>query len=167
MSAGFNSSDKYTTGEIWDADQTNGLAEDNGMEACYECGCDVHEDDLYYHADEGFCESCYNDRFMSCESCSDATEHDDTVEVHRSRPASDGGNTIHWTELWCHHCASNDTTHCSDCNECHQDDSTHHSDHDDEVRCNSCHETHENLIAEQQQSEEETDGTPIEEYACV
>lgn len=168
MTTGSNSSDKYTVSEMWDADQTNGLAEENGMESCYECGGDVHADELYYAYDDVYCESCYNDRFTSCESCSDPTEHRNTLEVHRSRPASDGSSApIHWTEWWCYNCAEGEAVHCSDCNECHQDDSIQHSDHDDEVRCNSCHETHENQIAEQQQSEEETDGTPIEEYACV
>jgi len=127
----------------------------------------VHDDELYYHHDEGYCESCYSDRVMNCENCSDPTEHDDTFEVHRARPASDGGNTIHWTEMWCHHCAGGEATCCSDCSECHEADGIQHSDHDDEVRCNTCHETHENQIAEQQQSEVQTDETPIEQYAPV
>ena len=168
MTTGSNSSDKYTVSEMWDADQTNGLAEENGMTSCYECGGDVHEDELYYAYDDGYCESCYTDRFTSCESCSDPTEDRNTVEVHRSRPASDGSSApIHWTEWWCHHCAEGEAVHCSDCHECHQDDSIQHSEHDDEVRCNSCHENHENQIAEQQQSEEEADGTTIEQYAPV
>lgn len=167
MSTSCNSSDKYNTGEIWDADQTNGLAEENGMEQCSSCADGVHEDALYYAYDEQYCESCYYDRFMCCENCSDPTEHDDTVEVHRARPASDGGNTIHWTEMWCHHCAGGEATCCSDCSECHEADGIQHSDHDDEVRCNTCHETHENQIAEQQQSEVQTDETPIEQYAPV
>ena len=162
---------KYKVGCVWDADQTNGLAEDDNHTECYACGERVHYEDTYYASDDPYCQSCHDENYTYCENCDESVinENITNVQVSHVRQNSDGqivSSTI--DANWCEWCASQNATYCHDCEERHADDLTVISDHDDEYRCPTCHEDHEETIQDQQQqSEEETDETTIEQYACV
>jgi len=45
---------------------------------CSECGCAVHPDDTYSHADELYCEECFSRSFTTCDHCG-ATECSDEM----------------------------------------------------------------------------------------
>lgn len=62
--------------------ETSGYVSDGPEVTCDDCGAYVHEDDSF-SSDSGhtFCETCYNERFVSCDRCGDTVSREDLTEV--------------------------------------------------------------------------------------
>jgi hypothetical protein len=96
---------------------------------CDACGDRVDEDYTFSgHNDDGtYCESCYNDRFSSCDKCNETYDRDDIHSVSGSR-----------YDYLCEHCLDRiGAVKCEDCGDYSVDD--YHIMQDSEnVYCESC-----------------------------
>lgn len=83
--------------------ETGGLTHDENVRTCDDCGCRMDDDDSFCD-DNGncYCESCYHERFGTCEHCHDTTPRADleSVNVIGYRRRQD-------SEMWCDHCRAN------------------------------------------------------------
>lgn len=52
---------------------------------CASCDCRIRGDDYHEHDDEYYCNSCFEDRFSSCEMCNEYHENDDINRVEDDR----------------------------------------------------------------------------------
>lgn len=78
------------------------------------CDCSTRVDTNHAYSDDygdSYCESCYCERYTSCENCGSECGSDETVPVTR--------RSIHYTdvymEAWCKYCAESRTVSCASC----------------------------------------------------
>lgn len=71
---------------------------------CYECDCNVDEDDVCQYNGYTYCEDCFHERFAHCDGCGDTLRRDYAQE-------SPSGDTL------CDDCFSVDYFSCSRCDE--------------------------------------------------
>jgi len=101
---------------------------------CSECGCAVDEDDIMEVDDDIYCQSCYDDEFVTCDRCGTAVRTDDAE--------SDDDHS------YCQDCYYDYYTRCTDCNYIiSRDDAEYPDDDSDDPYCYNCYSDHENEAA--------------------
>ena len=102
---------------VWDygyihPDEVQDAINDGILVRCYECGELMTYDDVKFGADdELYCESCWDDKFTTCDNCGAVISRDDGVGVHSD---SRSGNDY---ELWCESCVDDHACRCEHCDE--------------------------------------------------
>lgn len=102
----------------------DGCAEEYGN--CDHCGCRQHNDHSHWSEvhEANFCESCYNDRVTSCDSCSEEMRSQDAVE--------------HGGHDYCQSCYDDNHFRCDECGRSYHNDDR--GDSEDDILCTSCAE---------------------------
>lgn len=107
--------------------------DDDSYACCACCGCDLGEYDVYLSPGGAhYCESCYDERYTSCERCEETVHWDDIYCV-------DG-------QTWCDYCTRRYASWCDYCEEYHCVDDCHsvvvNDRGDAETWCTSCCENY-------------------------
>lgn len=98
--------------------------EDEHTCSCYNCECDIDEDDSYTDDDgDTYCSNCWYETHADCDSCGNSAYRDDMNYVNG--------------DLWCENCTDNRATMCCACDEYHPDSQKHY-DTPDGMMCDDC-----------------------------
>jgi hypothetical protein len=113
----------WSNGADYCLTDTSGFLRDG----CFCCCCDTPhaEEDSYSSEDGYYCPGCFEERFTTCDHCSDTTHNSNMNEVY--------GEEV------CNDCLSSYYVTCEDCGDIHNDDDV--TVIDDVNVCNGCKET--------------------------
>ena len=94
---------------------------------CFECGGVLSEDEQFSDSDgDVFCESCYNEKYVSCDKCGDEVWKENAVDAEH-----------HHSYFWlCESCAEEVMSKCDDCGEWFEEYVV--TEDNGEVYCESC-----------------------------
>lgn len=98
----------------------------NEVKKCFNCKAVLTADDDFFEDGADFCESCYKEKYTTCDRCSEVTERDESQYIESIE------------QVYCDNCRDNHLFQCEGCDD-YFDNDEYYSVGDDRL-CQNCYE---------------------------